>query len=157
MTITNTEAVSDERLAEFLLDYAKRAGAIGIPGSIVPILTKAGEALSRRAANSAGGVEVGAAELIQRLVVPMVEQRSREPNDAWARAARILSAITHPSSSVSAEVTEQDVERVWQAVLSCPHSITGEEIVLGFSSDKPGKNAAAQLHSRILAALNGKE
>lgn len=59
-THTNTEAVSDERLAEFLLDYAKRAGAIGIPGSIVPILTKAGEALSRRSASNTGGVEVKA-------------------------------------------------------------------------------------------------
>ena len=49
MTITNTEAVSDERLAQIAANKSFSAG------EIVAIAT---ELLSRRAANSAGGVEV---------------------------------------------------------------------------------------------------
>lgn len=49
-------------------------------------------------------------------------------------------------------VTEEMVERVLQAVLSCPHTITREEIVLKYSHSVPG-NATAQLHARILTAL----
>lgn len=51
------------------------------------------------------------------------------------------------------EVTEEGVQRVFSAILDCPHSITGEEVVLGYSSDKPLLNATAQLQERIRAAL----
>ena len=153
MTITNTEAVSDERLAETckrlqeILDYfdeeANEALAnetergdlwsdIEIPVADLRTLL----ALSRRAANSAGGVEVKALEwhgpdvngdrhatsilgtyTIRKQQGSMgfwltqVGGYHRTVADAEAAAQsdynrRILLALTHPSSSVSAEVTD---------------------------------------------------
>ena len=62
MTHTNTEAVSDERLAEFAAD----ACGVTPHSDMRPFVVQAVKyALSRRAANSAGGVEVKAELLVK--------------------------------------------------------------------------------------------
>lgn len=57
-------------------------------------------------------------------------------------------------SQPEAVTMEEMAERVWLAVLDCPHTITGDKITLGYSVDKEGRNATHQLRERIAAALS---
>ncbi|MDR6826501.1 hypothetical protein J2X48_000695 [Bosea sp. BE271] len=43
-------------------------------------------------------------ELIRRLVIPMVRERSREPGDAWDQAERVLSALASAPAPASGGV-----------------------------------------------------
>lgn len=62
--------------------------------------------------------------------------------------------IASVSASTKAKLVEA-TKRVWTAVLSCPHTITHNEIILRYSATTPGNNAADQLNQRIAAALQG--
>ncbi len=48
---------------------------------------------------------------------------------------------------------ENQVDKIFDAVLNCPHSITHESVTLHFyPRQKEGHNALAQLHHRLAAA-----
>jgi hypothetical protein len=92
------------------------------------------------------------ADLIERLnkCADAADGSSQGAKDMLRLAAHVLGrkgAVARP------EVAAEQLDVVWNAVLSCPHSITGEEIVLGYSDKTPGKNASAQLYERLRAAL----
>lgn len=85
----------------------------------------------------------------------LIEDNAGISGQAEAVASEVVALARYALASRHADAQEGgEVELLWNAILSCPHTITGEEVVLGYSSDKPGKNAAAQLHDRISAALN---
>ena len=59
----------------------------------------------------------------------------------------------YASPQPEAVITEEMVERVLLGVLDCPHTITGQEIILRYAVEKEGRNATNQLRERITAAL----
>lgn len=67
----------------------------------------------------------------------------------WKRWGDAFDASPQPE----AVIPEEMAERVWLAVLDCPHTITGQEIILRHAVEKEGRNAANQLRERITAAL----
>ena len=46
---------------------------------------------------------------------------------------------------------ENQVDKIFDAVLSCPHTITHESITLRFNPKRDGHNALAQLRNRLTA------
>ena len=67
--------------------------------------------------------------------------------------AALKAALSSGRLHAGQQPLEDYARQIQEAVLSCPHSITGEEIVIGYSSDQPGHNALAQLNARILSAI----
>ena len=91
-----------------------------------------------------------------------VTHAAREP--LLARIAELedqLSAIgaggveplrTREAPAVLAAQDENQVDKIFDAVLNCPHSITHESVTLHFyQRQKEGHNALAQLHHRLAA------
>lgn len=180
--MAKTEAVSDERLAELI------ATTPNDPEHTITMFSDAlhaifTELLSRRAANSAGGVEVKVKPLEWEVGTSgiastpfgeySVQFYTESDGEGWeavfcdaetigqfatsneAIAAcqtdfnqRILSVLTHPSSPVSAEVTE--------AFKRVDGELSGYCYAEG-PGDLRIRTNDQRLLDRILAALNGKE
>lgn len=76
----------------------------------------------------------------------------KETADVWAEDGFTVTPL-YASPQPEAVITEEMAERVWLAVLDCPHTITGQEIILRHAVEKEGRNATNQLRKRITAAL----
>lgn len=74
----------------------------------------------------------------------------RDPRPQW-ECGPVVPLYASPQPE--AVTTEEMAERVWLAVLDCPHTITGQEIILRHAAEKEGRNATNQLRERITAAL----
>ena len=143
MTITNTEAVSDAELLHKQLlqlavsmarefypevpEFRPLEDALGLLSQIDNMTT----GLSRRAANSAGGVEVKAylhkptgnvfSAKDHAILLPKWQRQFAADMTAAEIAADFAPLYTHPSSPVSAEVTEPFQARVAQAHVALFH------------------------------------
>lgn len=130
MTHTNTEGLSDELLAKMIArqtlerdQYMSGTFLFVRHDERVKAFT---ELLSRRAANSAGGVEMKAylheptgnvlSAKDHAILLPKWQRQFAADMTAAEIAADFTPLYTHPSSPVSAEVTDADVERAAKAI-----------------------------------------